>query len=91
MEKRYLAKLKFQVVTELLRGDNLTAKMAFGWAISESANTSLALQVWKRSKQTCQQSLVCLAGSQGQSGDRVLQRALQDRGSLAVLEGPGYR
>jgi len=32
-----------------------TSKMAFGWAIGESANTPLALQAWERSKQTCQQ------------------------------------
>jgi len=39
-----------------------TSKMAFGWAVGESANTPLVLQAWEHSKQTCQQLEVHYGG-----------------------------
>ena len=39
-----------------------TSKMAFGWAVSESANTPLALQAWNRAKETFQELKISFAG-----------------------------
>lgn len=39
-----------------------TSKMAFGWAVGDSANTLLALQAWERAKHTCRQLVIPFRG-----------------------------
>ena len=39
-----------------------TSKLAFGWAVGEHPDTSLALQAWDRAKETCRQLYIVYAG-----------------------------
>ena len=38
------------------------SKLAYGWAVGEHANTSLALQAWEQAKETCRQLGIVYAG-----------------------------
>ena len=73
MEEIGLFEVLYTDFTELLYADghrkaNLmpiighTSKMAFGWAVGESADTLLALQAWERAKETFQWLAIPYAG-----------------------------